>query len=106
MIAATCSCKNDKYLASIIDDSVVMCDEIIYAETKTVITNFNEKNAICKTKDFYILLAFLLFTIVLLIAVSIYSYLIKYKAQQKHLLPFYIISSKLKKFCINIILSK
>ena len=27
-----------------------MCDEIIDAETKTVTTNFNEKNAICKTK--------------------------------------------------------
>ena len=39
---ATCSCKNDKYLASIIDDSVIMCDEII-EETKTVKTNFNEK---------------------------------------------------------------
>ena len=35
------------------------------------------KNIICKTKNFYILLA-------LLIAVSIYCYLIKYKAKQKH----------------------
>ena len=26
---STCSCKNGKYLASIIDDSVVRCDEII-----------------------------------------------------------------------------
>ena len=26
---ATCSCKYDKYLASIIDDSVIMCDEVI-----------------------------------------------------------------------------
>ena len=26
---ATCSCKNGKYLASIIDNSVIMCDEII-----------------------------------------------------------------------------
>ena len=25
---ATCSCKNGKYLTSVIDDSVVMCDEI------------------------------------------------------------------------------
>ena len=39
---ATCSCKNIKYLASIIDNSVIMCDEII-EETKTVPTNFNEK---------------------------------------------------------------
>ena len=55
-----------------------MCDEILNAETKTVTTNFNEKNVIFKTKNFYILLAFLLITFALLIAVSIYCYLIKY----------------------------
>ena len=55
---ATCSCENAKYLASIIDDSVITCDKIIDEETKTVTTNFSEKNAICKTKIFYILLAF------------------------------------------------
>ena len=26
---ATCNCENGKYLASILDDSVIMCDEII-----------------------------------------------------------------------------
>ena len=37
---ATCSCKNGKYLASITDDSVIMCDEIIDAEkTKTFAAN-------------------------------------------------------------------
>ena len=35
-------CENWKYLASITDDSVITCDEII-AETKKVPTNFNEK---------------------------------------------------------------
>ena len=25
---ATCSCENDKHLASIIDDSVITCDEV------------------------------------------------------------------------------
>ena len=44
----------------------------------------------------YILLAFLLFTIALLIAVRIYCCLIKYKEKQKHLLPFYITNNKLK----------
>ena len=34
--------ENDKYLASIIDDLVMTCDEII-DKTKTVSTNFNEK---------------------------------------------------------------
>ena len=52
---ATYSCKNEKYLASVIDDSVVTCDEIIDAdaegksndkETKTI-----PKNKICETKQ-------------------------------------------------------
>ena len=41
---AACSCVNDKYLSSIIDDSAITCDEIIDAEkTKTVTVSFNEK---------------------------------------------------------------
>ena len=62
----TCSCQNDKYLASIIDD---------FIETKTT----------CKAKNF--LLAFMLFTIALYVAVSIYYWLIKYWAKQIYLLP-------------------
>ena len=57
------------------DDSVIICDEVIESydqEIKTIPTNFNEKKATCKTKNFYILLAFLLITKALLIAVSIY----------------------------------
>ena len=67
------------------DDSAIICDEIIksYDEKKTIPRNFNEKNITCKTQNFYILLAFLLITITLLIAVSIYRYLIKYQAKQK-----------------------
>ena len=38
----------------------------------------------------------LLITIVLLIAVSIYCYLMKYKAKQKHLLPVYMTKNVLK----------
>ena len=81
------SCKNCKYLASNTDDSVVTCDEIIEVtktvsakstSNKTVPTNFNEKMITCKTKKLYVLLAFLLITIALLIAVSIYCYFIKY----------------------------
>ena len=72
----TCNCENGKYLASIMDNSAIMCDEVIdlYDEE----TKFNEKKTICKTQNFYILLAFLLITIALLIAVSIYCHLIKY----------------------------
>ena len=39
------------------DDSVIMCDEVIESyekETKAIPTNFNEKKAICKTQNFYI----------------------------------------------------
>ena len=39
---ATRSCENDKYLASVIYDLLITCDEII-EETKTVPGNFNEK---------------------------------------------------------------
>ena len=45
-------------------------------------------------QSFYILLAFLLITIALLIALCIYCFLKKYKAKQKHLLPFH--DTKLK----------
>ena len=68
-------------------DSPIVCDGIIYEETKTVPTNFNEKKATCKTQNFYIFPTSLLITIALLIVVSIYCYLIKYRA--KHILPFH-----------------
>ena len=76
---ATCNCENEKYLASIMDDSTIICDEVIKScdeEIKTIPTNFNEKKVTCKTQNFYILLPFLLITIALLIAISIYCYLI------------------------------
>ena len=44
--SATCSFRNSKYLANIMNDSVITCDEVIEShdeETKTVPTNFNEK---------------------------------------------------------------
>ena len=93
------SCKNGEYLASIIGNSVITSDEVIEAdaeaksneETKTI-----PKNVIRKTKNFYIFLGFLLITIALLIAVSIYCYPMKYKAKQKHLLPFYITNNEVK----------
>ena len=72
---AICNCENEKYIATIKDDSVIMCNEII---EETVSIKSNENKANCKTQNFYILLAFLLITIALLIALSIYCYLIKY----------------------------
>ena len=63
-----------------------MYDEVI---DKIVPTNFNEKKTTCKRQTFYILLVFLLITITLLIAISFYCYMIKYRAKQKYLLPFH-----------------
>ena len=43
---ATCICKNGKYLGSIMDDSVIICDGVIKSydeEIKTIPTIFNEK---------------------------------------------------------------
>ena len=71
-----------------------MCDEIIQG-TKTVPTNFKERKGAFKTQNFYILLVFFLITIALLAAISIYCYLIKYRAKKKHLLPFHIKNNKL-----------
>ena len=102
---ATCNCENGKNLASIMDDSAIICDETRDADaklspkddevTKTIPTNFNEKKATCKTQNFYILLVFLLITIgSLLIAISIYCSLIKYRAKQ--LFPFHYTNNELR----------
>ena len=62
-------------------ESAIIFDEVTKSyneEIKTIPTNFNEKNITFKTQSFYILLASLLITISLLIAVSIYCYLTRY----------------------------
>ena len=56
---ATCSYKNGKYWASIMDDSAIMCDEIRESydeEIETIPTNFNKKKATCKIQNFYTIL--------------------------------------------------
>ena len=58
---ATSSCKNRKYLASIMDDLAITCDKIIESrdkETKTVPTNFNETIATYKRKFFIFCMPF------------------------------------------------
>ena len=51
---ATCDWENVKYLTSIMDNSVITCDEIKGMEE----TSFNEKNIIHKTEKIYISLVF------------------------------------------------
>ena len=97
--SVTCHSENGKYLASIMNDSAIICDEVIESFDEEI--NFNEKKAICKTDNFYILLDFLLVTIALLTAISICYYLIIY--QGKHLLAFYNTNNKPSKIYIRII---
>ena len=74
------------------DDSVIKYDEINETTktvqiksipTKSISTEFNEKEVICKMKNFYFLLAFLLITMILSITISIYFFK-KYCTKQKH----------------------
>ena len=58
----TCNCENGKYLASVMNDSAIVCDEIIDADAEAKLndeansndeetkTNFNEKKATIKDK--------------------------------------------------------
>ena len=67
-----------RYLKGIADDLVITFDEIIDAvaksydkPTKTAPINFDEKNAVCKMENFYVLFGFLLITISQLIIVRV-----------------------------------
>ena len=71
---ATCSCENGKYVESITDDSVIMCDGIM-EETKTIQTKSTSKKII--STNFCILLA-----VLLMITVIIYFYLIKHQSKE------------------------
>ena len=78
-----------------------------YTSTKTVSTKNNSTKVVptkYTSKYFYILLAFLLIITALLIAISIYCYLTKYRAKEKPLLPCHYTISKLKKLDIKNIL--
>ena len=93
---ATCKCENGKYLASIIDNWKIRCDEIIESygqDTKTIPTNFSGKKATLKSKILIFYLHFIDYDR-LLIAASIYCYFIKYRAKQ--LLPFHYTNHELR----------
>ena len=59
---ATCSCKYAKYLASIISDSVIACDEIIPAETNLYGKKQKQLQQILMKKMQSVKQAFLCFT--------------------------------------------
>ena len=59
---STDNCENEKYLASILNDSTIICDEVIKSykeEIKIIPTNFNEKKVTCKIRSFCILVTFI-----------------------------------------------
>ena len=72
---------------------MITCDEI---KEEIIPTNLNEKKTTFKMQNFYILLSFLFITVALLVVVSIYCYLIKYRANQKNLLSIHFTNIKLK----------
>ena len=82
---------------------MITLDEIINT-TKGILTRtVSPKTVPTKTiptksysKNLDILLTFLLITIALLIALSIYCYFIKYQAKEKHLLSYHITNDILK----------
>ena len=113
------TCENDKYLGSIIGDLEITCDKVIevilvptnMVPTKTVLTksiptkpvpvkiyptHFNEKKVTCKIENFHNLLAFLLVTLLILIIVSIYCYIIKHQPKKEYFLPYYFITNIMK----------
>ena len=75
---------------------MITCNKFIDAEENKLFQQILMKKATCKRQNFYSLLVFLLMAIAVLIAVSIYCYLIKYQAEQKHLLPFHVTINELK----------
>ena len=81
------------------DNSTITFDEIIVSYNEKTKANFKEEKAACKTQNFCILLSFLLITMALLITISIYCYLVKYRAKQKNLLPFH--DTKLKQVYVD-----
>ena len=82
-----------------------MCDEIKTRKKQKLLEQILRKKATCKTQNFYILLDLLSITIALLIAVSIYCYLIKCKSKQKHSLPFFVASNKLTIQIIKLVIN-
>ena len=95
---STYASENGKYLGSIISNSVIICDKITKV-TKTVPTKTAKTKAV--PVNLYILLAFLLITVSLLIIVSIYFYLIEHRSKPGHLLPHHDTTNKLKEIDIK-----
>ena len=81
---AACICKNGTYLRSIIDNSVIMCDEInIVGNVSTTVTSNMPTNF---KMDYYILHMVLLLTMLLLEIGIIFYHSSKYRSKRKNAL--------------------
>ena len=87
---ATCSCKNGNYLGSIIDDSVITCDEIINAADSvltnvisTVSKNFYNKKVRYKMYCYIMHVVLLVIILLFMIAMICYHYA-KHRSKQKN----------------------
>ena len=81
----TCVYENGKYLGSIIDHSVILCDEIMNAEL-SVSTNFVSKNVIYKMDCYILHMLLLLIILLFIIAIVCYHYA-KHRSKRKNVLP-------------------
>ena len=77
--SSTCAWEINRYLKSIANDLVIICNEIIDAVAKsyenvygTESINLNDKKATCKIDNYYILITLLLVTILSLINATCY----------------------------------
>ena len=50
-IPSTCICENVKYLAGIMDDLAIICDEVIEADAKLSLNNNGEERKIIPTNQ-------------------------------------------------------
>lgn len=93
----TCNCENGTYVGSITENLVIACDEILDSAKAIPTSNTLTKTVPIKSTstNFCMSLTILLFTIALLIGVSICYYLVNDKAKQKHL-PFLVTNNELK----------
>ena len=91
----TCSCENAEYLTSTIEDSTIMCDDVINVEysvstngsanvISTVSTIFIKK--VVRKIDFYIVLTVLLVVILLFMIDIIYYNYAKHRSNLKNIL--------------------
>ena len=78
----------------------IMVHIVVKMEKRSIPIKFNKKKTPCKTQKFYTFFVFFIITIALLIAISHYCHITKYRAKEV-LLLFHDTNNNLKQFFIN-----